>query len=115
MEYGEIGLLSFVHQSPLADKSACGASLNPIYLKEGENYFMLEKEFQFYETNKTAIREKYLGKQIVIVGDQIIASYDDVDEAYQETIKAYTPGTFMIHDVPINIEDEIVHLSPFGF
>jgi hypothetical protein len=76
---------------------------------------MLEKEFQFYETNKTAIREKYLGKQVVIVGSQIIASYDDMDEAYQETVKTYTPGTFMIHDVPINIEDEIVHLSPFGF
>jgi hypothetical protein len=76
---------------------------------------MLEKEFQFYEANKTAIREKYLGKQVVIVGDRIIASYDDMDEAYQETVKAYEPGTFMIHDVPIDIEDEIVHLSPFGF
>jgi hypothetical protein len=82
---------------------------------KGENCFMLEREFQFYETNKTSIREKYLGKHIVIVGDQIIASYDDVDKAYQETIKTYTPGTFMIHDVPVDIEDEIVHLSPFGF
>ena len=76
---------------------------------------MLDKEFQFYETNKTAIREKYLGKQIVIVGERIIASYDDMDKAYQETIKTYEPGTFMIHDVPVDIEDEIVHLSPFGF
>jgi hypothetical protein len=96
-------------------KSACGNSLNLISLNEGENCPMLEREFQFYETNKTAIREKYLGKQIVIVGDQIIASYNDIDEAYQETIKTYTPGTFMIHDVPVNIKDEIVHLSPFGF
>jgi len=76
---------------------------------------MLEREFEFYENNKPEIREKYLGKQIVIVGDRIIASYDNIDEAYQETIKNYTPGSFMIHDVPVNIEDEIVHLSPFGF
>jgi hypothetical protein len=76
---------------------------------------MLEKEFEFYENNKSTIREKYLGKQVVIVGDQIIGAYDDIDKAYQETIKTYTQGTFMIHDVPINIEDEIVHLSPFGF
>ena len=76
---------------------------------------MLEREFEFYENNKTAIREKYLGKRIVIIGNEIIGAYDDMDEAYQETIKAHTPGTFMIHDVPLNIEDEVVHLSPFGF
>ena len=76
---------------------------------------MLDEEFQYYETNKTIIREKYLGKQIVIVGNSIIASYDNLDKAYQETIKTYKPGTFMIHEVPLNIEDEIVHLSPFGF
>jgi hypothetical protein len=76
---------------------------------------MLEKEFEFYENNKSEIREKHLGKQIVIVEDQIIGIYDDMDNAFQETIRTYKPGTFMIHDVPMNIEDEIVHLSPFGF
>ena len=75
---------------------------------------MLEKEFEFYKTNRTEIREKYLGKRIVIVGDKIIGAYNDLDEAYHETIKSYTLGTFMIHDVPEDIEDEIVHLSPFG-
>jgi len=76
---------------------------------------MLEKEFEFYENNKLSIREKYLGKQIVIVGEKIVGAYDDIDEAYQEAIKTYTLGTFMIHDVPVDIEDEIIHLSPFTF
>jgi hypothetical protein len=76
---------------------------------------MLEREYEFYENNKSEIREKYLGKQIVIVGNEIIGVYDDLDEAYMETIKAYTPGTFMIHDVPVDIEDEIAYLSPFTF
>ncbi|MCL2793107.1 MAG: hypothetical protein FWD87_08435 [Spirochaetaceae bacterium] len=76
---------------------------------------MLEREFEFYENNKAEIREKYLGKRIVIVGEQIIAAYDDIDEAYQETIKTYTPGTFMIHDVPVNIEDEVANLFPVNF
>jgi len=75
---------------------------------------MLEREFEFYEKNKSKIREKYIGKRIVIIGDQIIAAYDDMEEAYQETIKTYTPGTFMIHNVPVNIEDEIVHLLSLG-
>ena len=76
---------------------------------------MLEREFEFYENNKTEIREKFLGKRIVIIGEQIIAAYDDMEEAYQETIKTYIPGTFMIHDVPVNIEDEIVHLFSLGY
>jgi hypothetical protein len=75
---------------------------------------MLEKEFEFYENNKSEIRQKYLGKRIVIIGEQIIAAYDDFDEAYQETIKAYALGTFMIHDVPVDIEDEIAYLFSFG-
>jgi uncharacterized Fe-S cluster-containing MiaB family protein len=75
---------------------------------------MLEREFEFYENNKTKIREKYIGKRIVIIGDQIIAAYDNMEEAYQETIKVYTPGSFMIHDVPENIEDEIAHLFSLG-
>jgi len=76
---------------------------------------MLEREFEFYESNKSEIREKYIGKRIVIVGEQIIAAYDDMEEAYQETIKTYTPGTFMIHNVPVNIEDEIAHLFSSGY
>jgi hypothetical protein len=76
---------------------------------------MLEREFEFYESNKSEIRKKYIGKRIVIVGEQIIAAYDDMEEAYQETIKTYTPGTFMIHDVPVNIEDEIAHLFSSGY
>jgi hypothetical protein len=74
---------------------------------------MLEREFEFYENNKSEIRQKYLGKRIVIVGEEIIAAYDDFEEALFETSKTHTLGTFMIHNVPINIEDEVITLSPF--
>jgi molecular chaperone GrpE (heat shock protein) len=75
---------------------------------------MLEREFDYYQKNMMEIREKYLGKRVVIVGEQIIAVYDDLEEAFMETAKTHTPGTFMIHEVPINIEDEVVTLSPFN-
>jgi UDP-N-acetylglucosamine 2-epimerase len=74
---------------------------------------MYEKELAFYENNKLLIREKYLGKRIVIIGDQVIGAYDDVEEAYHETVKTHPLGTFMIHNVPVDIEDEIETLSPF--
>ncbi|WP_461255430.1 DUF5678 domain-containing protein [Treponema sp. R80B11-R83G3] len=74
----------------------------------------LEREFDYYQKNMTEIREKYLGKEIVIVGDQIIAAYDNLEEAYTETVKSYKPGTFMLYQVPVNMEDEVATLSPFG-
>ena len=74
----------------------------------------LEREFDYYQKNMTEIREKYLGKEVVIVGEQIIAAYDDIEEAYMETVKTYKPGTFMIYPVPVDIEDEVAVLSPFG-
>ena len=76
---------------------------------------MFEKETEFYIANKNEIREKYLGKRIVIAGDQIIGVYNDVSEAYTETIKTLLPGSFMIKDIPVDIEDEVVQLSPFIF
>jgi molecular chaperone GrpE (heat shock protein) len=82
---------------------------------EQENIYMaLEIEYNFYKKNMLAIREKYVGKRVVIVGEEIIASYDNFDDAYIETAKSYEPETFMIYPVPINIEDEIITLSPFG-
>jgi hypothetical protein len=83
------------------------------YLTE-EISMALEREYDFYKKNMMTIREKYLGKEVVIIGEEIIASYDDFEEAYIETAKSYKPGTFMIYPVPENIEDEIITLSPFG-
>jgi hypothetical protein len=81
---------------------------------EGADKPMLEREFEYYRKNMKGIREKYLGKEIVIVGEEIIAAYDDFEEAFFQTSKTYTPGNFMIHKVPVDIKDEVITLSPFG-
>jgi hypothetical protein len=57
------------------------ASKNPLF----------EQAFAFYETNKLTIREKYLGKQVVISGERILGAYDDLGTAYHETIKTTPP------------------------
>ena len=76
---------------------------------------MFEKESQFYQENKQTIREKYLGKYVVIIGSTILGAYDDVGEAYREAAKTNPPGSFMIQDIPVDIEDETACLSPFAF
>jgi hypothetical protein len=74
---------------------------------------LFEEALTFYAANKPIIREKYLGKQVVISGDKILGAYDDVGKAYQETIKTVPLGSFVIKDIPENIEDEVIYLSPF--
>ncbi|GHU40432.1 hypothetical protein FACS1894190_07320 [Spirochaetia bacterium] len=48
---------------------------------------MYEQENTFYKANKAQLRQKYLGKELVIVGDEIIGVYDDLDTAVDETEK----------------------------
>ncbi|GHT54066.1 hypothetical protein AGMMS4952_27200 [Spirochaetia bacterium] len=74
---------------------------------------MYETEKAFYRANKPSLREKYIGKHIVIVGEDIVGVYDDAGAAYHQTIKTYPLGSFMLQDIPENIEDEIPYISPF--
>jgi hypothetical protein len=76
---------------------------------------VFEQEKAFCEAHREELREKYPGKHLLIVGDQIIGFYDEVGEAYQEAIKTYEPGHFMIQEVPANPEDDIVWYSPFTY
>ena len=74
---------------------------------------MFERELQYYNSQKEQLREKYQGKHIVIAEDKVIGVYDDAGTAYFETSKTIPPGSFMIREIPENIEDEVQYLSPF--
>ncbi|MDN5201615.1 DUF5678 domain-containing protein [Fulvivirgaceae bacterium BMA10] len=63
---------------------------------------MLEKEFQYYLDNQDDIVEKYDGKHIIIVGEEIIAAFDSLKELFAATKKnkkKYVPGTYLIQKV----------------
>jgi hypothetical protein len=74
---------------------------------------MFERENAFYEANRQLLREKYLGKELVIVGDEIIGVYDDLDAAIDTTVQTRPLGTFCVKDVPVNPEDEDVWIPNF--
>jgi hypothetical protein len=59
-------------------------------------FFMLEKEFTYYIENQKELVKKYNGKYIVIVGTEVVNSYDDEATAYLESLKSYKEGTFLI-------------------
>jgi Family of unknown function (DUF5678) len=59
---------------------------------------MLEKEFHFYKEHQTELVEKYNGKFLAIVGEEVVGVYDTQMDAYTETKKQYQPGTFLIQE-----------------
>ncbi|MDR2144478.1 MAG: hypothetical protein LBP29_08925 [Treponema sp.] len=63
---------------------------------------MFEQENKFYDENKDTFRKKYLGKEVVIAGNEIIGVYDDLDTAIDETEKTRPLGTFCVKAVPVN-------------
>jgi hypothetical protein len=63
---------------------------------------MYEQENAFYSANRDRFRQKYLGKELVIVGNELIGVYDDLDTAIDETLKTRPLGTFCVKTVPVD-------------
>ena len=56
----------------------------------------LEKECSYYKSHQEELVRQYEGKVIVIVGEEVIGSYDTELDAYVETKKTHQPGTFLV-------------------
>ena len=74
---------------------------------------MFEAENKFFEENKTALRERYLGKRLVIVKDQILGVYDTDTEAIAETSKSMELGTFCVKYIPVDPAEEYHRILSF--
>ena len=74
---------------------------------------MFETEYKFYEENRELLREKYLGKRVVIVKDKILGVYDSDIEAITETKKTMELGTFCVKYIPVDPEEEYYRLMSF--
>jgi len=74
---------------------------------------MFEQENQFYEDNKENLRRQYLGKEVVIVEDKVIAAYDDVGTAIRETVKTRPLGSFCVKNIPESPEEKVIRIPTF--
>ncbi len=57
---------------------------------------MLEKEFHYYIDNQQSLVNIYNKRYIVIVGEEVVGSYDIMEDAYFSSLKKYNEGTFLI-------------------
>lgn len=65
----------------------------------------LEKEFQYYLDNQDELVTKYNGRFIVIKDQKVIADFDDLAKAVEETSKTYDIGTFLVQKCSPGQED----------
>jgi len=62
---------------------------------------MLEREFEYYKKHQDELVKKYKGKYIIIIGEEVVDSFNDELKAYIEMEKIYPVGTFLIqHCLP---------------
>ncbi len=59
----------------------------------------LKNELQYYIDNQTELVNTYKGKFIVIKDQLVVGSYDKELEAYNESVKLFDLGTFLIQEV----------------
>ena len=63
---------------------------------------MLEREYQYYKAHENELVERYKGKYIGIVGEEVVGVFDTELEAYFELKKKYGPGKFLIQETVPN-------------
>lgn len=57
---------------------------------------MFDTELDFFIRNQDDLVRQYANKVLVLIGEQIIGVYQTPLEAFLETAKTHTPGTFML-------------------
>jgi hypothetical protein len=60
---------------------------------------MLEREYDWYKEHHAELAAAYLGKFIVVIGEQVVGSYDTMQDAYAESVKEHEVGTFLIQEI----------------
>jgi len=59
----------------------------------------LQSEFEFYLRQQPELVQKYNGRFIVIVGQEVIGAWDSQPEAILEASKTHELGTFLVQKV----------------
>ncbi len=59
---------------------------------------MLDREFEYFMEHQQELASKYDGKYIVIVGDSVVGVYETNENAYEESLKNYKLGEFLIQE-----------------
>ena len=68
---------------------------------------MLEKERQYFSDHSAELRERYLGKFVVIKDDQLIGAFNTIEEGLSEAARRFGLEPFLVREVIATEEKEI--------
>ena len=60
---------------------------------------LLERELNYYIDHQSELVDKYNGKYVVIINNEVVGIYDDEMTAINETKKEHVIGTFLVQKV----------------
>jgi hypothetical protein len=72
---------------------------------------MFQQEMNFFKENQNALVGQYRGKILVIKGDEIFGVFNTTLDAYNEALKNFKAGTFMIQPCEPGPEAYTVNIS----
>ena len=75
---------------------------------------MFQEELDFFKKNQDKLVEQYGGKVLVIKGNEVIGAYLTPLDAFNETVKKYEPGSFMIQPCKAGSDAYTVTISTLG-
>jgi hypothetical protein len=58
----------------------------------------LDKEFFWFIENQDELVKKYNGRQLVIIGEEVVDDYETFEDAYFRSVEKYELGTFLIQE-----------------
>lgn len=70
---------------------------------------MLEKEYQYFKENRDSLVNKYGGRFIVIVDNEVVGDYDSFEEAFYKSQESIEPGSFLIQECSNNEPAQVFH------
>ncbi len=62
----------------------------------------LEREFDFFVSNRKELVKKYKGKYIAIKDHKVLGAYNSLPEAVNETSKSEKLGTFLVQECKLS-------------
>jgi hypothetical protein len=75
---------------------------------------MFQQELEFFKANQADLVERYAGKILVIKESSVVGVYDTNIEAYDNALKEFELGSFMIQPCKAGEDAYTVTISTLG-
>jgi len=59
---------------------------------------MLNTEFRYFLDHQGELVKLYNNRVLVIIGEKVVADYDDFDQAFSQSVEKYEPGSFLLQE-----------------